>query len=60
VVALATWASAAMLALLAVAVLAGLFPLDGSIRPRVATVLSLAAAVDVRLGFVFFRSSLSP
>jgi hypothetical protein len=56
-VALALWGSALALLVVAVVAYAGAFGLDRTLRLRVASVLGLAAAVDVLLGFVFFRSS---
>jgi hypothetical protein len=59
VVALALWAGASLLLIVAVVVYAGVFPLDGALRVRAASVLGLVAMVDLLLGVWFFRSSLS-
>ena len=59
VVALALWAGAFLLLIVAAVVYTGALPLDAAIRVRVASVLGLVAMVDLLLGFWFFRSSLS-
>jgi hypothetical protein len=59
VVALALWAGACLLLIVAAVVYAGMLPLDGALEVRVALVLGLVAMVDLLLGFWFFRSSLS-
>jgi hypothetical protein len=59
VVSLALWAGASLLLIVAAAVYGGMFPLDATLRVRVASVLGLVAMVDLLLGFWFFRSSLS-
>ena len=59
VVALAMWAGASLLLIVAAVVYAGVFPLDDALRFRAASVLGLVAMVDLLLGFWFFRSSLS-
>jgi hypothetical protein len=59
VVALAMWAGASLLLMVAAAVYAGVFPLDDALKVRAASVLGLVALVDLLLGFWFFRSSLS-
>jgi hypothetical protein len=59
VVALAMWAGASVLLIVAAVVYAGAFPLDSALRVRAVMVLGLVAMVDLLLGFWFFRSSLS-
>jgi len=59
-VALALWGSALALVVVAVIAYSGAFGLDRALRIRVASVLGLAAAVDVMLGLVFLRSSTTP
>jgi hypothetical protein len=59
VVALAMWAGASVLLMVAAAVYAGVFPLDAALRVRAASVLGLVAVVDLLVGVWFFRSSSS-
>jgi hypothetical protein len=59
IVGLALFAGAGILTGMALAIYAGLAPVDDNVRGPVAAVLGSAAALDVLIGFWFFRSSLS-
>jgi hypothetical protein len=59
IVGLALFAGAGILTGMALAINAGLAPVEGNVRSTVAGVLGLAAALDLLIGFWFFRSSLS-
>jgi hypothetical protein len=51
--------SSALLAGMATAIYTGLLPFPDDVRTTLAGVLGAVAAVDLLLGFWFFRSSLS-
>jgi hypothetical protein len=59
VVGMALGASALLLAGMATVIYTGLFPFPDDMRSTVAGVFGAVAAVDLLLGFWFFRSSLS-
>lgn len=59
IVGLALWAGAAVLGGCAVAAYTGVLPVAAEIRGLLAGVLTAVAAVDLLIGFWFFRSSLS-
>jgi len=59
VIGLALWASASLLAVLALGFYLGALPIDDQLRGTVGGVLGAVAAVDLLLGFWFFRSSLT-
>jgi hypothetical protein len=59
IVGLALFAAAGILTGMALAIYAGLAPVDDNVRSTVAAVLGSAAALDVLIGFRFFRSSSS-
>jgi len=59
VVGLALWGSATILVGAALAVALGVLPVDDDLRITLAAVLGTVAAVDLVIGFWFFRSSLS-
>ena len=56
---MALGASALLLAGMATAIYAGALPFPEDLRATLAGVLGAASAVDLLLGFWFFRSSLS-
>jgi hypothetical protein len=59
IVGLALLASAGFLLVTALVIYTGLLPVGDEIKGTVAAVLGAVAAVDLLLGFWFFRSSLS-
>ena len=59
IVGLALFAGAGILTGTALAIYAGLAPVEENVRSTIAGVLGSAAALDVLIGFWFFRSSLS-
>jgi hypothetical protein len=58
IVALALWAGALVLALLAFTIYTGVLPIAEDLRGTVAGVLGAVAALDAVTAFWFFRSSL--
>jgi hypothetical protein len=59
IVGLALFAGAGILTGMALAIYAGLGPVEQNVKSAVAGVLGLAAAFEMLIGFWFFRTSLS-